>query len=355
MIAIRLVAMVAMLQGPGSADTVPYSDPVLGLAFDRPKSWVEGKKTRDISRYTIPLPETSETAELEIVRTPFHSSKEIWNTIQIRVNEQLKREVVRQWEQDVLDVPVLFTQVSYTDKGTAKTMLSGLYYTRTPVKLMFKLTTGTAEFEKAQFALQESLQSLRTLDGSTPKVDDEDVPLTVPKTTPVAPPKVKVIKDRSIPDKPALTAVDVPLTVSTKSLSLKLPEGWRAEGVEGSKLTLRHEDLSGPIQIEVRNTLDSDAPLTALFKLSSKSLEEFASVGKREDTSNQVNGAGCSITTVWRIGKAASGDLMIHEVCGVQNDFYFLATYRLTNPSALPAERKLIRSLLDAVSLQPGA
>jgi hypothetical protein len=146
----------------------------------------------------------------------------------------------------------------------------------------------------------------------------------------------------------------VPLTVSTKPVVLKLPQGWRAEGVEDGKLTLRHDDLKGPIQVEVRSTLDSDPALTALFKLSSQSLEQFQSVTKREDTSNQTNAAGCRLTTVLRIGKTAEGDLIVHEACGQQGDFYFLSTYRLTDPAALAAERKLIASLLEQVSLQPG-
>lgn len=352
MIAKGLVALLAM--APGFQDTASYSDPVLGLSFDHPKTWVVGKKTKDSARYTVPIPDSTETADLEVVRTPFHSSKEIWNTIQVRVNEQLKREVVRQWEQDVLSVPMLFTLVNYTDQGVSKTTLSGLYYTRTPVKLLVRLTAPTAEFEKAQFSFQESLQSLRTLDGSTPQEDDENIALTVPKKAPTEPPKVKVIKTGGKDKVDSAKLVDIPLVVSTKSITFKVPEGWRAEGVEDGKFTLHHESLSAPIKMEFHSTLDSEPAQNALFKLSSASLNDFTAVTKREDKSKEANKAGCLITTVWRIGKSADGDLIVHEAAGQQGDFYFLASYRLTNAGAFPAERKLIENLLAQVSVQTG-
>lgn len=352
MIAKGLVALLAMTTS--FQDTASYSDPVLNLAFEHPKAWTAGKKTKDSARYTVPIPESTETAELEVVRTPFHSSKEIWNTIQVRVNEQLKREVVRQYEQDVLSVPMLFTQVQFTEQGVSKTTLSGLYYTRTPVKLLVRLTAPTAEFEKAQFSFQEALQSLRTLDGSTPTEDDENVALTVPKSQPKEPPKVKVIKTPG-KDKPVdVKLVDVPLTVSTKPIVFRVPEGWRTENVDGGKLTLRHDDLSGPITVEFHSTLDSEPAQNALFKLSSASLNDFSAVNRREDTNNVANKAGCSITTVWRIGKSSNGDLAVHESAGVQGNFYFLTSYRQTNAASLAAERKLIEALLSQVSLQAG-
>lgn len=350
MIANGIVALLAMTTS--FQDTASYSDPVLGLAFDHPKAWVVGKKTKDSSRYTVPIPDSTETAELEVVRTPFHSSKEIWNTIQVRVNEQLKREVVRQYEQDVLSVPMLFTQVNFTEQGVSKTTLSGLYYTRTPIKLLIRLTAPTAEFEKAQFSFQEALQSLRTMDGSTPTEDDENVPLTVTKNTPKAPPQVKVIKTGGKDKTGPVKLVDVPIVVSTKPVVFRVPEGWRTENVEGGKLTLRHDDLSGPITVEFHSTLDSEPAQNALFKLSSASLNDFTAINRREDTNNEANKAGCLITTVLRIGKSSAGDLAVHESAGVQGNFYFLTSYRQTNVAVLPAERKLIEALLAQVSLQ---
>ncbi|MGV3618395.1 MAG: hypothetical protein ACO1SV_23970 [Fimbriimonas sp.] len=351
-IATRIVAILAM--APGTQGTTTFSDPALGLAFDYPSTWVAGKKTKDSSRFTIPIADSTETAELEVNRVPFHSSKEIWTTIQTHAAAQMKRELVRQWEQEILSVPMLFSQVNFTHQGAAKTTLTGLYYTRTAAKLMVRLTAPTAEFEKAQFSLSEAMQSLRTLDGSTPQEDDENIKLTPAAKPPVAPPKVTVIKTDGN-TKPTGPAVDVPLTVSTKPVVMKLPQGWRAEGVEGGKLTLHHEDLSGPITVEVRSTLDSDPPQSALFKLSSETLGQFSAVTKREDTNNEPNKVGCLVTTVWRIGKGGDGDLMVHEAAGAQGDFYFLASYRLTNPALLANERKLLRGLLDQVSLQPGA
>jgi hypothetical protein len=163
---------------------------------------------------------------------------------------------------------------------------------------------------------------------------------------------VTVIKTGGKDKLDATKMMDVPLTVSTKSIILRVPEGWRAEEVDGGKLVLKHENLSAPLKLELHSTLDSEPAQNALFKLSSESLGDFTAVTRREDTSKEANKAGCLITTVWRTGKSANGDLVVHEAAGVQGEFYFLSSYRLTNAAVLPAERKLIESFLSQVSLQ---
>src|SRR3954466_14728017 len=120
---VALLALATQAQAPQTpaSDVSSYTDTYLGLAFNIPKTWTMVKKTKDMTRYAIPVEGSAMPAELEIIRSPFHSSKEIWQTIQLRTNETLHREVARQWEQDVIQVPILFTQLNWDDKGVAKT------------------------------------------------------------------------------------------------------------------------------------------------------------------------------------------------------------------------------------------
>jgi hypothetical protein len=352
MIAIAAVASLAML--PPAQDspdllTQTYREPLLNLAFDYPKDW-KSRKGRDSIRFTFNIPNSSEQAELEVNRIAFHSSKDLWQTIQKRINEQQRKPIERQWEELVLNVPMLLTQVSASEKGVPTTTLSGLYYTRTIRKMLVKLTAPTSEFPKAKYAFDQVLLTLRTLDGSEPQEDDENVTLDPNPKPIIAPPKRSVLTGNE-PSKIDVSRTEIPITVSTKSVIVKVPEGWSAEETEGNRLQLKHADLAGAVRVEVRSTLDSEPPLNALFKMSSESLKDFGEVTKRLDTNQEPNTAKTLVSTVWRLGKNADGNLMVFEAVATKEPFYLLASYRLTESSRYEAERKLLRSLFDVLSL----
>lgn len=354
MITTPLVALLAML--PGFQEPVKYVDPSLGIQFDRTSQWVEQKKAKDGSRFLVPLPDSSEQALFEVLRAPFHSGKDIWQTIQVDITKATKKTLVRQWEQDILAVPMLFTQVTWNDKGVDKTTLSGLFYTRTPVKMLIKVTTPTSEFPKAQYLLDQVLQSMSTLDGAVPQEDDPEVKLAPAPQKPVAAPKKpRVISAEREVVKESGARVEFPLTVSTKQLKLSTPEGWRVENSDDGRITLRHADLENPLVIDVRYLLDSDPPLKALFVQSTQTLNDYNAVTKREDTDGQINRTGCKISSIYRLGKGNQGDLATFEAMGLQGDFYFLFSYRSTKSATAAAERKVIQSLLDGISLEASA
>lgn len=349
-----LAAFVAL--APQGQETTALSDPYLGLAFNYPKKLTLIKKTKDMLRYSVPIEGTASTAELEIIRSPYHADKELWQTIQLRANETLKREVVRQWEQDIINVPMLFTQANWTDKGTAKTTLSGLFYTQTPQKLLVRLTAPATDFPKVQYEFQTSLESLHTLDGSQPKEDDITVKFDPAKKAEPPPVKPTIISNGGHETGKAYKGpVDVSLSVSTKPVVLHLPQGWSATDVTDGKLKLSHPKLSTPIEIEVRSILDSEAASVALNKRVSDGLAAFAPGPHRIDTAPTANRAGCAVGTVWRTGKAtAGGELYTFDASALQGDFYLLATYRTTAAAAYKQDRELIGELFDGISLENG-
>ncbi|AIE87040.1 hypothetical protein [Fimbriimonas ginsengisoli] len=349
---IPLLAAVFALAPQGTAANATYTDDYLGLAFNIPPGWSLVRKTKDMTRYSLPIEGSSTPAELEIIRAPFHSSKEIWQTIQLRTNETLHREIVRQWEQDVIQVPILFTQINWSDKGTAKTTLTGLYFTRTPLKMLVRLTSPPADFDKVRYEFQTALETLHTTNGTQPVEDDENIKFDVTKKIQPAPPKAKVIDSGKRNAKLVKPKVAVPLTVSTKSVTLRIPDGWSATDISDGKLTLHHAKLSAPITVEVRSVLDSEKAGTALLKQAAVTLPDFEAGVKRLDTEPKPNAAGCSVSTVWRIGRGKDGDLITFNATGEQSDFYLLASYRITSKAALKGDQNLIKDLFDKIALE---
>jgi hypothetical protein len=338
-----------------AVDPTLFTDPYLGLAFTHPKTWTLLKKSKDTTRYSIAVEGSPDTAEIDLVRSPFHSTKDIWQSIQLKANETLHRQVVRQWEQDVIKVPMLCTQLSYTDKDVPKSTLTGLYYTKTPLKMLVRLTAPAADFDKVKYEFDQSLETLHTTNGTTPQEDDPDFKFAETKKPQLAPPTPDII-DNGAPATPKLIRGESRATVdvSTKSVTLKFPRDWKADGIKAGELQLHHAKLGSSITFSVHYSLDSERPATALIHATGPELSDFLPGVKREDTEPTQNVAGCSISTVWRFGKTASGDLCTFHASGEQGDFYFIAAFRATSVRELREDQRLIRSLMDDISLTTG-
>jgi hypothetical protein len=234
----------------------------------------------------------------------------------------------------------------------AKTTLSGLYYTRTPLKMLLRLTSPAADFEKVRYEFQTALETLHTTNGTQPQEDDEDVKFEPTKKPQPVPDRPKVLDGGPKEAKVVKPPVSVPLTISTKSVNLRLPTGWTASDVTEGKLTLRHPKLSTPLTVEVRYSLDSEKSTSALMRQAGASLDQFLPGATRLDTEPKRNAAGCTVATVLRIGKDQKGDLVTFDATGEQGDFYLLAGYRVASKAAWKADQRLLKELLDQISLE---
>lgn len=357
---IFLAAVVALtLQGQDSGTT--FSDTDLGIAFTHPSNWTLVKKTKDTSRFRLPVDGSTDTADLEITRAVFHRAKDMWQQLQVQANQASGRQVDRQYEQDVIGVPMLLTQSTYTDKGVSKTVLTGLYYAHAPYKMQMKLTAPSAVFDQVWQGLQSTFETLHTLSGAAP-VEETDGPDVIPtkkdkkKDPPVTqPPKRTNIGSPVGEGKLFKGPVVVPVVVSTKPVNLRLPSGWTADEVKDNTVTLHNPKLSDPVQVEIRSTLDSETAASALSKRVAEGLNAFQTGAHREDGLTKANRAGCSISPVWRVGKTEKGDLMTLDLTGSQGDFYLLASYKATNEKNFKDDRVRIQELLDGISLEPGS
>ncbi len=355
------IALLLSLLGLGfvqqDAPTATFTEPFLGFQFNHPKTWTVVKpKRKDPARtvFSIPIDGTVDKAELDVVRTDYHASIDLWQTIQLRANEQLHRTVTRQWTQEILGVSMLFSRIDYTERGTPMSAVLGLYYTRTPFKMLMRLTSPTADFDKVFYDYGKTLETLRQLDGKLPQEDDPNITLAVPGKKPEkAPVKPHVIDAGNTGPKVILKApVTVDVVVSTRKVTLRAPLGWYSENIKGSALDLHEPSLSVPLHIEFYSVLDSDTPIIALTKLSATQLNSFTKVATREDTNPNFNKAGCTVSAVWRLGQGANGDLATCEAAVSKGDYYCLITYSQPDRLKYKADRKLIEDLLKQVGIE---
>jgi hypothetical protein len=350
----KLALLAALLLLPAQQETSVFTEPYAGLQFTHPATWKVTKKEKDRTFLAIPVQGSTESAELVVIRDTFHADKDLFQTIQLRINEQLKREVVRQWEQEILGVPMLFTRINYTQDGIAKSTLTGLLNTRTPLKMLLRLTARQADYDNVAYELNQALETLRTVDGKPALPDDPSIKLEAPPKKPTPPPlPPKLIDDGSKTPNVVKPTQSQEITVSTRKVNLLYPEGWTVVETSGTKVVLKHPDLLAPVVLEIFSTLDSDSPQKAVFKASSKTLNEYLQVSSREDKAGAPNKAGAGITSVWRTGKTQEGEMATYEGAGLVSPFYFLLTYKQTDMAAYRNERKLIDSLVDLLTIEP--
>ncbi len=362
--------------------TQTFTDYDMGLAFDYPPSWILVEDARDPKKKGINLdilkkkkkkpltgpkqtgketlfyiPADSRTANLEIFEAQYDQTPDLWETIQTDANKQLKRDVLKQWREEILGVPLLLTKIGYTDAtGTKMDVLTGLMYSRVPNKMQFRLTAPEENYDTAEYNFRQVLQTLRTVAGDMPQPEDPNHPLD--KSAYMAKPDTKPTKQMSfvaeVPDpaKARKGEVVVPMTVSSKKVALSLPAGWTSEVSKDNVVSLHNPAVAGTITVNVATTLDSDPPQSAVLKASGQMLNDFTTVTKRNELLRDFSTAGASTDVIWRTGTGAKGPLTSCEASGSTGDLYWVLRYRLEG-AASPAEVKLVDALLDGMSADP--
>ncbi len=350
----KFAALFLLLSFQQAPAVVEYRNPDLDLAFSHPKTWTFVTDKKGVTKVSIPVPNSSERASMEIRSIVYNSDEEVWLNVQKEFLRQMKRDVVRQWKEDVLGVPMLMTRGGYQEKGQDMAMLTGLMYSRTPKKLLFRLTAPAQGYDAIEFDLRNSLQSLHTIDGRLPAVEDPNRKITPEeaKVQPVvAPPKVTVIEGKKVQTKVAKGTQSVDMEAGGRKVQLRFDTGWTAEKDASGGFIFKNAELTGSVHVVVNSTLDSDKPQTALFKVSSASLDDYLKVATRDETTALPNHAGALVSCVWRVGTSAKGPIASSEAVGLSGEFYWLATYRFEGVMP-PADRKAVDSLFASMSVE---
>lgn len=323
----------------------------LGLTFRIPVQWTV-RETRGRSVITIPLPETRDTAVVEVFATQFRQSAETWQGIQKAISEQMGREVERQWTETILEVPLLMTRIRYLRGAEPAITLVGLMYSEYANKLHFRLTAPAQHFALAEAQWRSALATLRTVSGEMPRPHDVTRPAdSPPPLRPVEPPRQVVLGPE--PDRrgrPRLGEVEIPLTIARRLVSLRLPRGWGAEPA-GDARVLVHPRLRGSATLEGASTLDSADPDKALAERAAKGLSEFVSVRLREEPRPFLNQARARVASVRRFGASQSGPWVAVTAVGAKGAFYWILDYRGT-ADQWRSDRGLVEELLDRTSLE---
>ena len=364
---------------PTAMDTTTFTDAALGLSFSHPTTWTTIATTPTTAppkpkgnRFKLPVGKRNEVkddrisdgmvtfaipgstgeapAKLTIVRASYSDAPEKWQQLQADTNQQLKREVERQWQQEILGVPLLLTRIAYTQDGAATTTVTGLLYNAAPYKLLFRLTGPTSGFDAAQYQFTSAMESLRTISNALPTAQEPGKPVAAP---PLLTPDARhpiFVKPKAAP---TVAPLALPVTVAGRKMLLHVPSDWSLMSVGTDTATLKHAGLSRPVTVKLYAAATAPRADEALAASSKETLEHFKTVELREDTPGVANKAGLPVATIWRRGTDAKGPYAALNAVVVAGDYYMLFAFEPAPGDAAIGERKIVRSLLDAVGLEP--
>ncbi|MBV6457542.1 MAG: hypothetical protein HONBIEJF_00655 [Fimbriimonadaceae bacterium] len=344
--------------GASAQEVKQYSVPDLGMSFAYPKHWgMVWNKKLEMTTFTIPVGDSGATAKAEVFASATRDSIEVWQEVQVRVNGAMQREIERQWQEEVLGVPMLYTKLRYVVGSEPTTTLIGLLYASSPRKFHFRLTAPSSAFDQAEADWRNVLVTLRTASGALPSPED---PTQAPKIDPfkkpekvVPPPPTVVLKPK--PEAPLGTQRgEISLSAKAGATEVKvwIPKGWVANWSDGVwKLT--RPDFSGAVVLEPASMLDSVKPESALSKASAKRLDMFTVVELREEPKPRANGAGAILAWVERRGKSGEGFLATLDAVGRAGDYYWRAAFECRDAERYRRERGEVMKLLDKITIEP--
>ena len=375
--ATTLALTLLLLAGGQTPTETTFTDAALGLSFTHPTTWTtvatpipvapKGKGNRfklpggkkksgpvgppeGMVTFAIPGAEGTAPTQLTIVRASFSDAPEKWQQIQADVNRNSRREVDRQWQQEILGVPLLLTKFGFSEDGVTKTGLTGLLYNAAPYKLLFRLVGPADGFDAAQYQFTQAMLTLRTTSDDLPTAQEPGKPIA-PPVVPGPDTKHPIFEGAKKATLVAPLALNV--AFGERKMLLRVPEGWTLSKVEADGAVLRHPDLKNPVTVKFYLSSTAPRATDALTALSNKTLDEFKTVDLREDSPGAPNKAGNPLLSIWRKGTKASGPAAALDAVVVSGDAYLLFSFDPTPGDGMRAERKIVQQMLDVVGFVP--
>jgi hypothetical protein len=360
---------VSLVGGPPAPAVKLFTHPATGFKFTHPVTWkVKVSKLKTV--FTIPVGSDKSGATVELIDTVFHEPAETWQAYQKQAVEISKKRLDRQWQEEILGVPLLLTQSSVEDQIS----LTGLLYSMSDRKMFFKLSASAALAPDAEKAWKDAFLTLRTLDGELPKAEDPNRPkptkqsgkkgekkpkVEAPTSTIVhpeaeKPARVDVIKPSWEASKVQAQRGSTPIQVKAggQELTYFIPSGWSVK-TDGDKIELQHKASGASATLEPLAQLDSGLPETKLESVVNAALGDFKRVAARTDRAPYTSKSKVKVFFVERLGELPTGSVNDVYAIAQRGEYYGLVTSRIASGNAQKSQRDAVMSLINQISLEP--
>lgn len=344
---LTIAVCIALSEQVSQQGTKVYRDPAMGLTFQRPANW-EFKKNKYGEQFEFSVADGS-FAVVQIFKTKFRQTTETWQDLQSQVATQMNRKVTKQWEEQILGVPLLMTRIEYSENSTEKATIVGLLYSSTQEKLNFRINSSFATIDEAENSWRQALLSLRTLSGELPKKDDPTKPLIKADVNEKG---QRIVRYREEDIKPtAKPANGATIFALGRKVAVVLPKGWTIEQ-SGDEAILKSPSFSTPIVLTI---IPGGAPHaeTAISESNSQSISGFHVVSLREESGWKRNKVGAQTISSMRTGKVSHGKtLSVLILAGTYEGLVWHYQYSNTDEKQFKSDKKLLDDLIQNLNLE---
>lgn len=320
------------------------------FAFEHPKEWVI-KRTRVGTQFEMSLPDSDQKATLLVIGLENSNDKDEWQIGQANFVKNERREMVRQWQEEIMNVPLLMTRSKEQKEGLPETTRdSGMIYADSAIKFVFHLNAPSSVFDVADYQWRQVLQTLRPTNGLPQVPFDKSRP---PRITEIRGGSSKSTTwskpQKEAPKRPVIAEMSVAAKAAGKDYTLRYPKGWTV-APEGDHFSFKHSDVRGPVEVSVLSSVDSPPVGRALFQASADGLDEFTKVEKRVEAPFDYTRAGMSSTFIYRIGTGPKGVVSTVEGAGSLGNEYWLLVWVGDDKSSRSVDR--LRDLMQVLRIE---
>ncbi len=332
--------LTAALLGLGRQETKVYDNQTADIKFEYPAQW-NLKRDRLYDELSFKIDDR--TVVVQLMSTDLEIPKDEWQSVNREVNQQNNREVIRQWEEELLGVPLLLMRVRDNKTEEPQIILSGLLYGARKQKFLFRLYAPEGVAAAAESQWHAVLLSSNTLSGKLPSETlPEDPTATV--TPPTGEIRVDILRPNTgEPTQPEWGAINH-LVDEQRGLHFYTPEGWRfAEG----KLS------SGAISVTLSVDSGSEAATrTAWLTKTGATLDKLSAVTRRAETEPGFTKAGFRGASLVRHGTAEGREIVQWMAYGSFSGNFFILEWSGT-PTQFEAAREQLDNLYQVAAVAP--
>jgi hypothetical protein len=329
-------------------ETKTFRDEALGLAFQHPTAWTI-KKEKYSTDFRFTLGDGSE-ATVQVFRTAFRQEAETWQQLQREVTAQLNRQMVRQWEETILGVPLLLSKIEYNDGSKGMSILVGLLYTRTVDKLNFRVNSTAGGAQGAEEAWRGALMTLRTISGELPLPEDPTLASTTGSQGSSGQ-KFTTLKPDGGNSEPTRTKNSVRIAKLGNQLDVFLPDGWTLEERE-DKTWLKSEKLRGTVEISFTSGSRANVPIV-LKAANNSTFDRFKVVSLRDETGPGVAKSGSLVASTLRVGSDADNkEVIVWHAVGTLGTIVWRLDYTCSTSADLKSDQKAIERLRELLAVE---
>ncbi len=326
--------------------TKPFVSREHGLEMQIPNDW---KAVKERVRQVITFTTAAGPARVEVFASKYLQPAADWQNMHKTVNEQMQRKVDRQWEEEILGVPMLLTKVTYTEPKEGDVgVLIGLLYSKASDKFHFRMVVPRSGYDEAETAWRTALLTLRTTTGQLPAVEDGRLD-NIPK-----PPPVQAGQTINLANQPQKTAplgpVKVPFTVGNRSGVMRFDRGITTEG--GNDFQIKVPGLPESVRASVYNSVDSPASGLYVMQEANKDLNRFTTVTSRQNMGPKRSSVGNQIFSVVRSGQVTGAT--VNTFLGVidAGDFYLVMRFESGDVKSWDRYKRTLDTLLERTGFE---